>query len=377
MKFPVIRGERSAATEVAHLEVARRLQRSRGCPASYHPPRRRAVEGPAFGRRVPVLCRWRRAAASRSRSGCRPRARTPSGRCAARPSRGVPAARGARALPLGVRGVHADARCRGSPPGRTRCRGSIPGSGSGRGPARPRPSGARRVSRLPVTCSSPASEVGSVRPVSAARSSREKRSSRSSAAQCGGCTVMLPFAVKLPSSPVRSASTARSASVPSPRKRPRSSPSRLERGERAPDPLERERLETARRSSSASVSRRVSRWSGPIAVLDGRPSSWCRAVPRKVTLCSGPSSVPTAASRPSRITAGATSRTVRRSTSERRTANLVKVSPLSRAGPDTAFTRDQGHRLGRAPGRRRRPSRSGRPSRRGTRCPPATPVSVP
>ncbi len=77
-------------------------------------------------------------------------------------------------------------------------------------------SGARSVSILPVTRSSPANEVRRSRPVSAARSRRENRSSRFSAPHLGGSMVANPVAVTLPISPSRSVFTISRERVPSP-----------------------------------------------------------------------------------------------------------------------------------------------------------------
>ena len=108
------------------------------------------------------------------------------------------------------------------------------------------------------------------------------------------------------------------------------------------------------------VSNRVSRWTSPTATLAGRSPSRCRAVPWKVTLRSGPSSVPVAASRPSRITAGAMRRTVRRSTSELRTSKPVKTSPSSAPRARRRLRRRWWSPGCPAPARRRTPSRSAR-----------------
>ena len=135
------------------------------------------------------------------------------------------------------------------------------------------PSGARSVSMLPVTRSSPANKVRRSRPVSAARSSREKRSSRSSAPHFGGSMVTKPVAVTLPISPLelgvhdqagQGALAVEAAADVSPR---------LERRERAADALEGERLEchvghqAERVGAGVEMDQAGDLADGPIAVL--------------------------------------------------------------------------------------------------------------
>ena len=210
------------------------------------------------------------------------------------------------------------------------------------------PSGARSVSMLPLTRSSPASELVKSRPVSAPRSSREKRSSMRSAPQRGGSRVAKPSAWTLPISPVSSVFTSSRESVPALWNRPRTSPRVFSVGNARRIPSK-ESGSSATSVTRPRVSNRVSRWTRPTATLGGRSPSRCRAVPWKVTLRSGPSSVPLAASRPSRITAGAMRRTVRRSTSELRTSKPVNTSPSPAAGADAAFAGDGAHRIARHP----------------------------
>ena len=194
------------------------------------------------------------------------------------------------------------------------------------------PSGARRVSMLPLTRSSPARALVKSRPMRAPRSSRENRSSSRSAPQCGGSRVARPSAWRLPISPLSSVFTSSRERVPALWNLPRTSPRVFSEGKARRIPSK-ESGSRATSVASPRVSNRVSRWTSPTATLGGRSPSWWRAVPWNVTFRSGPSSMPFAARRPSRITAGAMRRTVRRSTSELRTSNPVNTRPSSRRAP--------------------------------------------
>ena len=151
--------------------------------------------------------------------------------------------RGPRALPLRVRGVEPEQAVAALAPGEHAVEGPFPDPAPAEGQRRPGPPARAGCRGFRSPAARPASEVGMSRPVSAARSSFEKRSSRSSAAQCGGSTVMLPFAreaaelagqVRVHGEIVQRPFAPETAAQLAPR---------LERGKRAADPLERERLE--------------------------------------------------------------------------------------------------------------------------------------
>ena len=244
-----------------------------------------------------------------------------------------------------------------------------PAAGERQLAARPRAPAA--VSMMPVTRELAVQAGGSSRPVSAARSSRENRSSRSSAPHLGGSSVTKPCA-----STVADLAGRERRPPPGGPACPRSGSGRAARP--APSSEGKARRMPSNESGSSmtsvarpSVSARVSRCTVPVEPAGGRSPSWCWAVPLKVTFRSGPSSVPTAVSRPSRITAGASRRTVRRSMSDCVTPKSVKVSPLSREAPTPPSPAMRGHRIARHRARRRRPSRCARPARPGIRSRPA------
>ena len=94
---PVIRGERIRChSKPSHRERRRPPAASRGCPPGPRAPSARPLSGRGFGGGIALSAGSSRAAASRSRSGCRPRGRTrmrPVVRRAPSPACRAPAAR--------------------------------------------------------------------------------------------------------------------------------------------------------------------------------------------------------------------------------------------------------------------------------------------
>ena len=185
------------------------------------------------------------------------------------------------------------------------------------------PSGAAPSFALPLATSSPKRLVAGPLPRSAFRSSREKLTLRLSAPQRGGSMVTVPRATTSPISPLRSASTAMLESRPSMRSVPVTSPRGVSEGKPRRIPSNDSGSSCTSMPTPSSLPRESSR-TMPVSALTGRsPSRW-RAVPRKVAFRIGPSSVPTATSRPGTTTAGASRSMVPRSRSESRMRKFSK-----------------------------------------------------
>ena len=265
---------------------------------------------------------------------------------AAQPSVPDPGRR--RALPLGVRGVDLDDAVAAPAPREDAVDDPLAHPAAGEGQLHLALGRAQRVDAAgdPKLAGQ---RVVKSRPVSAPRSRREKRSRRRSAPQRGGSRVANAVGLE-------GADLAAELGVHlQPRQRARAlEPAahfapRLQRGERAADPIEGERLqrhvggEAERIEAGVEVHQADGHAGRPVAVPVPRPCPgrsrcgaappgcrWRRAAPRE--------SPP-----------GAISRTVRRSMSELRTSKPVKTSPSSRPRADAAFAGDGADRIARHP----------------------------